>query len=247
MVASLPNSLFSAFPLAFAAGLVSFVSPCVLPLLPGYLAFLSGASGRSEGRVGRGRAVTGSLAFIIGFAVVFVSFGALFGGVGSSLRTHQHDLEIIFGVVTVLLGLFFAGWWPASWLERDSRIHHLPRVSVLGASILGFTFALGWTPCIGPTLATILGLAASSSGATALRGSLLAFIYCLGLGLPFVCAAFATEWMASTSRWLRQHQRGISRIGGAMLILIGTAEATGAWGAFVVWLQVHSPSSIGLL
>ena len=247
MIATLPSSLFAAFPLAFAAGLVSFISPCVLPLLPGYLGFLSGASGRIEGRVGRGRAVTGSLAFIVGFAVVFISFGALFGGLGSSLRTHERELEVVFGIVTILLGLFFAGWWPSSWLEQDRRIHRLPRATVLGATLLGFTFALGWTPCIGPTLAAILGLAASSSGATALRGSMLAFVYCLGLGLPFVCAAFATEWMASTSKWLRQHQKAIGMFGGLLLILIGIAEATGAWEAFVLWLQVHVPASTSFL
>ena len=178
MIATLPSSLLAAFPLAFAAGVVSFISPCVLPLLPGYLAFLSGATGQTGGPSGRGRAVAGSLAFVLGFAIVFVSFGALFGGLGSSLRTHQRGLEVVFGVITITLGLFFAGWWPSGWLQRERRIHHLPRASVIGASLLGFTFALGWTPCIGPTLATILGLAASSSGATALRGSMLAFVYC---------------------------------------------------------------------
>lgn len=246
MVAALPSSLLAAFPLAFAAGLVSFVSPCVLPLLPGYVAFLSGTAGRADGHVGRGRAVTGSLAFIFGFAVVFVSFGALFGGLGGSLRAHQRELEVVFGIITVLLGMFFAGWWPASWLERDRRVHRLPRASVLGASLLGFTFALGWTPCIGPTLAAILGLAASS-GASAIRGSMLAFVYCLGLGLPFVCAALATEWMASTSRWLRRHQKAIARVGGILLILIGIAEATGAWESFVLWLQIHVPSTTSFL
>jgi len=247
MVATLPSSLLAAFPLAFAAGVVSFISPCVLPLLPGYLAFLSGATGQTGGRTGKGRAVIGSLAFVLGFAVVFVSFGALFGGLGSSLSTHQRELEVVFGAVTILLGLFFSGWWPAGWLQRDRRVHHLPRASVIGAALLGFTFALGWTPCIGPTLAAILGLAASSSGATAVRGSMLAFVYCLGLGLPFVGAALATEWMAGTSRWLRQHQRLIGRIGGVMLILIGIAEVTGAWHAFVLWLQVHLPSSTSFL
>ncbi len=247
MIATLPSSLLAAFPLAFAAGLVSFVSPCVLPLLPGYLAFLGGATGRIDGRSGRGRAVVGSLAFIIGFAIVFVSFGALFGGLGSTLRTHQRLLEVVFGAVTILLGLFFAGWWPSSWLQRDARSHRLPRASVLGAALLGFTFALGWTPCIGPTLASILGLAASSSGATALRGSMLAFVYCLGLGLPFVVAALATEWMATVSTWLRRHNRAIGRVGGILLILIGIAEISGAWNTFVVWLQVHVPSSTALL
>ncbi len=240
-VSSLP--VIAALPLAVAAGLVSFVSPCVLPLLPGYLAFLSGSTGAAGGRSGRGRAVLGALAFVVGFAVVFVSFGALFGGLGSTLKTHQRLLEIVFGVVTVLLGLFFAGWWPSSWLGRERRVHRLPRVSVLGAAMLGFLFALGWTPCIGPTLSAILGLAASSSGATALRGSILAFFYCIGLGIPFVVAALATEWMTTVSGWLRRHQKVIGRVGGVLLIVIGICETTGAWHSFVLWLQTHFPSS----
>jgi cytochrome c-type biogenesis protein len=247
IVLALPSSLLAAFPLAFAAGLVSFVSPCVLPLLPGYVAFLGGAAGRVEGRSGRGRAVVGSVAFIVGFALVFVSFGALFGGLGSSLRAHQRLLEVVFGALTIALGLFFAGWWPSSWLERDRRVHRVPRVSVLGAALLGFTFALGWTPCVGPTLGAILGLAASSSGATALRGSILAFVYCLGLGLPFVIAALATEWMAGASAWLRRHAALIGRVGGVLLIVIGLAEVSGAWQTFVLWLQVHFPATNALL
>ena len=247
VIAALPSSLVAAFPLAFAAGLVSFISPCVLPLLPGYLAFLSGATGSIDGRRGRGRAVAGSLAFVVGFALVFVSFGAAFGGFGGSLRNHQRGLEIIFGLITIVLGLFFAGWWPSSWLQRERRVHHLPRASVLGAALLGVLFALGWAPCIGPTLAAILGLAASSSGATAWRGSILAFVYCLGLGLPFVVAAIATEWMATASAWLRRHHRIIGQIGGVMLILIGVAEVSGAWQSFVLWLQVHFPATNALL
>ena len=240
-VSTLP--LIAALPIAVAAGLVSFVSPCVLPLLPGYLAFLSGATGSIEGRSGRGRAVLGSLAFIFGFAVVFVSFGAAFGGLGGLLRTHQRALEIVFGFVTIVLGLFFAGWWPSVWLARERRIHRLPRVSVLGAAMLGFLFALGWTPCLGPTLAAILGLAASSSGATAIRGSILAFFYCLGLGIPFVLAAFASEWMTTVSRWLRRHHRLIGRVGGILLIVIGVLEVTGAWQSFVVWLKTQFPAT----
>lgn len=243
MEATLPASLLAALPFAFAAGLVSFASPCVLPLLPGYLAFLGGSTARLEGARGRGRAVMGSVAFIIGFALVFVSFGALFGGLGGSLRTHQRILEIIFGVVTVMLGMFFAGWWPSSWLQRDRRVHQLPRASIIGAGLLGFTFALGWTPCIGPTLESILGLAAASDGATAFRGSILAFVYCLGLGVPFVVAALATEWMSTASRWLRRHAKIIGVIGGVLLIAIGVAEISGLWQSFVQWLQTHLPST----
>lgn len=247
MIAALPSSLLAAFPLAFAAGLVSFASPCVLPLLPGYVAFLGGSTARVDGRGGRGRAVFGAVAFIVGFAVVFVSFGALFGGFGSALRTHERLLQEIFGVVTILLGMFFAGWWPSSWLQRDRRIHRLPRASILGAGLLGFTFALGWAPCIGPTLTSILSLAAANNNTTAFRGSLLAFVYCLGLGVPFLFAAFATEWMATTTTWLRRHAKAVGVVGGVLLIAIGIAEVTGLWSSFVVWLQVHVPSTTTIL
>ena len=246
MIASLPASLLAAFPLAFAAGLVSFVSPCVLPLLPGYLAFLGGSASRVDGRGARGRTLVGSLAFILGFSAIFVSFGALFGQFGDTLKAHQRPLEIVFGLVTIVLGFFFAGWWPSSWLQRERRVHFLPRASVLGAALLGIFFAVGWTPCIGPTLAAIDGLAASSSGATALRGSMLAFVYCLGLGVPFLVAALATEWMSSASSWLRRHARSIGVIGGALLILIGVAEVTGLWQSWVLWLQIHLPATSSL-
>jgi len=247
MIATLPSSLLVALPIAVAAGFISFISPCVLPLLPGYLAFLSGAAGSLEGRSGRGRAVLGSISFIIGFAIVFVSVGALFGGFGHLLRDHERTLSIVFGSVTILLGLFFAGWWPSRWLNRERRIHHLPRVSILGAGALGFLFALGWTPCLGPTLGAIVGLEGATPGATALRGSILAFFYCLGLGIPFVVAALATEWVTTASSWLRRHQRAIGRIGGLLLVVIGILEVTGAWHSFVIWLQVHFPSSRAIL
>ena len=246
MIGALPSSLLAAMPIAFAAGFVSFISPCVLPLLPGYMAFLGGATGSVQGKSGRGRAVMGSVAFVIGFSLVFVSLGAAFGGFGFHLRTHQRVLEIVFGSITVVMGFFFAGWWPSAWLQRERRIHHLPRVSILGAASLGFLFALGWTPCIGPTLQAVLTLA-STSGATARRGSILAFIYCLGLGLPFVVAAIATEWMATASSWLRSHAKVIGRLGGVFLIAIGVLEVSGAWHAFVVWLQVNFPASNAIL
>jgi cytochrome c-type biogenesis protein len=246
MIAVLPSSLLAALPIAVAAGFVSFISPCVLPLLPGYLAFLSGAAGTLEGRSGRGRAVVGAVAFIIGVAIVFVTLGALFGGFGQLLKDHEQILSIVFGSVTIVLGMFFAGWWPSRWLNRERRIHYLPRASILGAGALGFLFALGWTPCLGPTLGAILALAASSN-ATALRGSILAFFYCLGLGIPFLVAALATEWVSGASSWLRRHQRTIGQIGGVLLIVIGILEVTGAWHSFVLWLQVNFPSSPAIL
>jgi len=243
VIASLPASLILAIPLAIAAGFISFASPCVLPLLPGYVAFLTGATGRIDGRSEKGRAFVGSIAFVLGFAFVFVSLGALFGGFGSSMKVHQRVLEEVFGVVTILLGLFFAGWLPSKWLQRDRRVHRLPSVSILGAAALGFTFGLGWTPCIGPTLSAILTLAGSTSGASALRGSVLAFFYCLGLGVPFVVAALATEWMATVSTWLRRHAKTIGVIGGVLLIAIGVSEVTGLWHTFVLWIQTHLPAT----
>ena len=223
MIATLPASLLAAFPLAFAAGLVSFVSPCVLPLLPGYLAFLSGSAGVEGWRGGRGRTLMGAGAFVLGFSAVFVSFGALFGQFGDVLKYHQRPLS-----------------------QRERRVHFLPRASVLGAALLGLFFAVGWTPCIGPTLAAIDGLAASSSGATALRGSILALVYCLGLGLPFLVAALATEWMTSASKWLRRHAKVIGVVGGVLLIAIGVAELTGWWQHWVLWLQIHFPATSSL-
>ncbi len=241
MIATLPGSLFLAIPLAVVAGLISFASPCVLPLVPGYVAFLGGAIGNeTEGT--RYRAFFGSVSFIVGFSIIFVSEGAIFGAFGHQMRDHQRLLAIVFGVVTILLGLFFAGWLPVSTLQRERRSHHLPSATVVGAFALGFLFGLGWAPCIGPTLASILGIAASSRGATALRGSLLAFFYCMGLGIPFMAFALAGEWATRTSSWLRRHQRVIGRVGGFLLIAIGLAEVTGWWAQFVTWIQVHSPT-----
>jgi cytochrome c-type biogenesis protein len=182
------------------------------------------------------------VAFVLGFSLVFVSEGALFGGLGATLRAHQRPVDIVLGVLTVAMGLFFGGWWPAAWLQRTARSSRLPRASVVGAGGLGVLFALGWTPCLGPTLAAILALASASPGATAVRGSVLAFFYCLGLGVPFLVAALATEWMATASSWLRRHQRVLGRLGGVLLIAIGVAEITGWWHSVVLFLQTHVPA-----
>jgi cytochrome c-type biogenesis protein len=187
--------------------------------------------------------VLGSLAFVVGFTVVFVSYGALFGGLGSVLRTHERALAIGFGTLTVLLGLFFAGLLPgASLLNREVRIHWLPRATVGGAALLGLLFGLGWTPCIGPALGAILGLAASSSGTSAAKGSLLAVFYCAGLGLPFVIAAFAAERVASVSAFIRRHAVLLMRLGGGMLVLVGILEVTGLWAQLITQLQDHTGS-----
>lgn len=237
------GSLVLAIPVAFAAGLVSFLSPCVLPLLPGYLSFLGGAVGAGAAggpqEVPRSRVLLGATAFVAGFTLVFVSFGAAFGEVGRVFHRDQRLLSIIFGTFTVLLGLFFAGLVPGlSLLNREVRVHWLPKATVGGAFLLGLLFSLGWTPCIGPTLAAILGLSASS-GSSAARGSFLTVFYCLGLGIPFVLAAILTSRVQLVTRFLSRHAIWVMRIGGGLLIVVGVLEVTGLWSSLVTIIQDH--------
>jgi len=243
----LHGSALLAVPIAFAAGLISFFSPCVLPLVPGYVAFLGGAAGVQAVAPAKprrvSRAVAGSIAFILGFSVVYVSLGTVFGGLGETLKSHSRVLSIVFGALTIVLGLFFAGWLPgASLLNREARIHWLPRATIVGAAILGVLFSIGWSPCTGPTLAAILALSSTTPGATAWRGTLLVSVYCLGLGLPFLVAAVATDSWATVSRFVRRHSGWLMRIGGLMLIAIGILEVTGTWATFVQWIQDHFSS-----
>ena len=239
MSVTLPASLIAGIPIAFVAGVVSFLSPCVLPLVPGYLGFLGGAAG------GRARTIVGSLAFVGGFSVVFVSSGALFSSVGHAFHAHERGISIACGFLTIALGLTFAGWLTVPFLQRERRSHALPSATVGGASVLGFLFGLGWTPCIGPTLASILALSASS-GATAWRGSILAVVYCLGLGVPFVVAAAASEWALRAVSVLRRHTRLITTIGGIILVAVGVAEITGWWATLIhhlqSWIPTYTPS-----
>ncbi len=235
------GSLLLALPVAVVAGLVSFLSPCVLPLVPGYLSYLSGTAGATAvdgGQRRLGRAVIGSLAFVAGFTVVFVALGGFFGGLGAFFRSYERELSIAFGSITVVLGLFFAGLLPgASLLNREVRVHWLPRASLVGAGLLGLLFGLGWTPCIGPTLAAILGLAATGSGASVARGALLAVFYCIGLGVPFVLFAVATERFGPVAAFVRRHAVTLMRFGGLLLVVIGILEVTGLWGSLVTLLK----------
>jgi cytochrome c-type biogenesis protein len=246
VIAALPSSLIAAIPVAIAAGVVAFASPCVVPLVPGYIAFLSGAVGHLEAQPRRGRALTGAVAFVLGFTIVFVSEGALFGAFGAQLREYQRPIQIAFGIVTIALGLFFAGWLPSAWLEREARWHAVPSATVAGAVSLGFLFGLGWSPCIGPTLASILVLAGAASDATAMRGSILAFFYCVGLGLPFLLFALLGDMATKSSDWLRRHRRAVSVVGGVLLIGIGVAELTGQWQHWVTWLKDNLPATPSL-
>jgi len=231
--------------IAAAAGLVSFLSPCVLPLVPGYLSFVTSLSATqlagneaADGRRRSLRIVVAGLLFVLGFTVVFVAFGALAGTAGALLRDHQLTLQRVLGVVTIVLGLAFAGALNrVSFFGRELRLHALPKVGIAGAPALGAMFALGWTPCIGPTLATVLGLAASTDGTSAARGTALAFAYCLGLGLPFMITGLAFQTAMGAFAVVRRRYRALMVFGGAMLVAIGVLEATGTWATAVAWLQ----------
>ncbi|GII63170.1 cytochrome C biogenesis protein CcdA [Sphaerisporangium krabiense] len=223
------GSLLVALPVALAAGLVSFLSPCVLPLVPGYLSYVTGMSGDPR----RGRMIAGSALFVLGFSLVFVLGGALFGGLGSALHGNAEVITRVLGALTIVLGLAFLGVIPG--LQRDVRIHRLPAAGVAGAPLLGIVFGLGWTPCIGPTLSAVLAL--SLDQASAVRGAALAFAYALGLGVPFVLAALAYRKAIRTFSAVRRHSPLITRAGGAMLVLVGVLLVTGLWTQMIASMQ----------
>jgi cytochrome c-type biogenesis protein len=228
-----------AVPVALLAGLVSFFSPCVIPLLPGYLSYATGLSGADLEDAGRGRMLAGALLFVLGFAVVFVAIGTAAGSMGSWLVDYKREITVVLGVVTIVLGLMFAGLLPG--LQRDWRVHAVPAVGLAAAPMLGFLFGLGWTPCVGPTLGVIFNL--SLNEGTASRGALLSAIYALGLGLPFILAALAYRRALAVFAVVRRHQVWVMRVGGLMLVLVGVLLVTGAWDQLVQWLQIRMIAS----
>jgi cytochrome c-type biogenesis protein len=231
------GSMLLALPLAVAAGLVSFLSPCVLPLVPGYLAYTTGLSAAEvfdEAPRRRGRLVAGALLFVAGFTFVFVSAGVLLGGLGGFLLENQDVLQRWLGGITIVLGLAFIGFVP--WMQRDVRLDRKPSIGLAGAPVLGALFGLGWTPCVGPTLGAVMALGINEG--TAVRGGVLAVAYCVGLGLPFVLAALAFSRAMTAFGWVKKHYLTVMRVGGAMLVLIGVLLVTGAWNDVVVGLQI---------
>lgn len=231
----LQGSLLLAIPVALLAGTVSFFSPCVVPLLPGYVSYMTGLSGADleAARGHRGRLLLGSALFVLGFSMVFLTYGLLFGALGSWFSAYQDTITRVMGVVTILLGLAFMGMLP--FLQRDIRVHRVPAVGVAAAPLLGVLFGLGWTPCIGPTLSAVLSL--SLTEASAARGSLLAFVYSVGLGLPFVLAALAFRRMLGAVGWVRRHQVWVTRLGGVMLVGVGLLLATGVWDLIIAGMR----------
>ncbi|CAN5119504.1 cytochrome c biogenesis protein CcdA [soil metagenome] len=225
----LSGSLVLALPVAVLAGLVSFFSPCVVPLLPGYLSYATGLSGADLEHGRRGRMVLGSSLFVLGFSFVFVAFGTLSGALGDWLWTYMRSITVVLGLLTILVGIAFLGLVP--WLQRDVRIHSMPALGLAAAPLLGVLFGLGWTPCIGPTLAAVQFLALQEG--TAGRGALLSGAYSLGLGIPFVLAGLAFRRTLGGVAWVRRHQAWVTRAGGVMLILVGLLLVSGLWEAWV--------------
>ena len=210
--------LIAAFPVAFVAGLVSFLSPCILPLVPGYLSFAAGFS------VNRGKVFLGSILFVLGFSVVFISFGAIFGGLGNQLVANEDLISRVLGAITIFLGFIFLGKFPFAPTFR-------PKIKttggLVGAPLLGILFGVGWTPCIGPSLAAVQTLAFQES--SAVRGALLSFGYCLGLGLPFMASGLFLDRTEKLRKYLVKRGGLISKIGGVFLIVIGLLEVSGLW------------------
>jgi cytochrome c-type biogenesis protein len=221
---------------------VAFLSPCVLPLAPGYVSYMTGLTGAELAAPDRPRrqVLLGSVLFVLGFSAVFVAYGAAFGGLGAALAQYADAISRILGVLVIVLGLVFLGAFDrVPWFQREWRIHRVPTWGVAGAPLLGVLFGLGWTPCIGPTLAAVQGLAFSTASAG--RGALLSLVYCLGLGLPFILLALLFSRAAWAMEFIRRHHQMVMRIGGVLLIAVGLLLVTGVWTQFTIWLRVTVP------
>lgn len=244
--------LLLAMAVCVLAGLVSFASPCVVPLVPGYLSYLAAVVGIDDSPAGTVKApsavrwrVAGSAAlFVAGFTAVFVLGTVAVLGMTTALITNQLLLQRVGGVLTIIMGLVFIGFIPV--LQRQARFTPRRLAGLAGAPLLGAVFALGWTPCLGPTLTGVITVASATDGANVARGVVLVIAYCLGLGIPFVLLALGSGWAVSGVGWLRRHTRAIQIFGGVLLILVGTALVTGVWNDLVSWLRDAFVSDVRL-
>jgi cytochrome c-type biogenesis protein len=223
------GTMLLAVPVAAIAGLVSFFSPCVVPLLPGYVSYATGLSGADLETARRGRMLSGTFLFVLGFTAWFVVLGTATGALGEFLWEYKREISLVLGFVTILVGLAFMGFVP--WLQRDVRVHRVPAVGLAAAPLLGLLFAIGWTPCLGPTIAAVQSLALTEG--TAARGAVLSVAYSLGLGVPFIVLGLAYRRTLGAVRWVRRHQVWVTRVGGGMLVLVGLLLVTGWWDLWV--------------
>ncbi|MGX8906858.1 cytochrome c biogenesis CcdA family protein [Streptomyces netropsis] len=237
----LTGALLLALPVAVLGGLVSFFSPCVLPLVPGYLSYVTGVTGADMAEARRGRMVAGASLFVLGFSAVFVSMGAFFGFFGETLMEYKSTISTVLGAFTIVLGLAFMGALNL-FGQREFRFHTKPAMGLAGAPLLGVLFGVGWTPCIGPTLGSVMAL--SQNQASAGRGAVLTAAYCVGLGLPFILAAVAFRRALGAFGWVKRHYAWVMRIGGLMLVVVGVLLVTGMWDRLVTELQTWSSSYV---
>ncbi len=229
----LNGSMLLALPVALLAGIVSFLSPCILPLVPGYLGYVTGLAGVDLEQQKRGRMLVGIGLFILGFTVVYVAIGAVFGQLGAWLKgPDQAWVTQLLGLLVILMGVIFMGG--LSWFQQDRRIQASPRAGLWGAPLLGLTFGLSWAPCIGPTLSAVQLLSFSGNDASAAKGAVLTFVYCLGLGLPFLLIALGVRRGLGAMAFFRKHRRALQLSGGIMLIVVGVLMATGIW---IMWIS----------
>ncbi|ANZ17814.1 cytochrome c biogenesis CcdA family protein [Streptomyces noursei] len=235
----LTGALIAAVPVALVAGLVSFFSPCVLPLVPGYMSYVTGVTGTDLADARRGRMLAGAFLFVLGFTAVFVSGGALFGFFGKTLQDYKDVIARVLGVLMILLGLAFAGVLKR-FGQRELRFHKKPAMGLAGAPVLGVLFGVGWTPCLGPTLTAVNTL--SFYDASAGRGALLTVAYCLGLGLPFIAVALAFRRVLGAFGWVKRHYVWVMRAGGGMMIALGVLLLTGVWDILMSQLQSWTQS-----
>lgn len=228
------GSLLLAAPIAVLAGLVSFLSPCVLPLVPGYLGYVTGLTGADLAEQKRGRMVAGIGLFVLGFTVVFMLAGVLFAQISIWMRFQGAWVTQLLGVVVIIMGFVFMGGM--SMFQRTRKLGYRPPAGLWGAPVLGFVFGLGWAPCIGPTLAAVLAISSGANPDVG-KGALLTFAYCVGLGLPFILIALGMRRGMGALAFFRRHKRAVSMFGGSMLIVLGLVMATGLWGTWVAELQ----------
>jgi cytochrome c-type biogenesis protein len=232
--------LLAAAAVAVLVGLIGFLSPCVLPLVPGYLSYVAGLSAATaEAEHGRRRMVTGAALFVCGFTAIFVAEGVLFGSLGASIRDHTVAIQRVLGAITVVLGIVFLGG--IGFLQREWKIHKLPVAGLLGAPLLGATFGLAWGPCLTPTVGAVYSLAYTQG--TAGRGAFLMLCYCAGLGIPFLLVAVGFGWVSGALGVIRRHMGVISRVGGALLIVMGVLLVTGEWNHWMDALRSNVGSS----